>query len=178
MPWQIHWILGNADLRFCVLCPKIYRSQWTGHSHIVGHCHSEGLWGCHALQTFLSAVRQPCWHCSGQVEDAKQRSSLSRNGPLPGGQLLLEWRYLWHTSAMVWWCGCRCEGCCSILTLELGVGFTLVDCFFDGLVYAGPKDTSTCEQLWLHYSLMELMELIQDSLPFSRRNNECFTLQD
>ena len=43
MPWQIHWIVGNADLRFCVICPKIYRSQQIGHSHIVGHCQSKGL---------------------------------------------------------------------------------------------------------------------------------------
>ena len=43
MPWWIHWIEGNADLRFHVWCPKIYRSQQIGHSHIVGHCQSEGL---------------------------------------------------------------------------------------------------------------------------------------
>ena len=89
MPWQIHLIVGNADLRFHVIYPKIYRSRQTGHSHIVGHCQSEGLQGCHALKTSLSAVRQPCWCCSGWVEDVEQRSSLSRSHPLPGGQLLL-----------------------------------------------------------------------------------------
>ena len=93
MPLQIHWIVGNADLRFCVLCPKIYRSWQTGHLHIVGHCQSEGLWGCHALRTSLSAARQPCWHCSGQMEYIKWRSSSSRNCQLPGSQLLLVWRY-------------------------------------------------------------------------------------
>ena len=77
-----------------------------------------------------------------------------------------------------WWCGCRCEGCCSILTLELGAGFTLADYFFDGLVDARPEETSMGKQLWLHYSLMELMQLMQDSLPFGRRNDECFTSQD
>ena len=41
----IHWIVSNADLRFHVICPKIYRSWQTGHLHIVGHCHSEGLLG-------------------------------------------------------------------------------------------------------------------------------------
>ena len=45
------------------------------------------------------------------------------------------------------WCGCRCEGCCSILALELGAGFTLADYFFDGFVGARPEETSTCEQL-------------------------------
>ena len=69
--------------------PQDIQSLQTGHSHIVGHCQSRGLWGCHALKTSLSAVRQPCWHCSGWVEDIKQRTSLSRNHPLPGGQLLL-----------------------------------------------------------------------------------------
>ena len=66
----------------------------------MGHCQSEGLQGCHALKTSSSAVRQPCWHCSGQVKYVKQRSSLSRSHPLPGGQLLWVWRCLWHTSAM------------------------------------------------------------------------------
>ena len=37
----------------------------------------------------FSAARQPCWHCSGWVEDIKQRSSLSINCQLPGSQLLL-----------------------------------------------------------------------------------------
>ena len=78
----------------------------------------------------------------------------------------------------VWWCGCRCEGCCSILTLELCAGFTLADYFFNGLVNAGPEETSMCEQLLLCYSLMELMQLMLDSLTFSRRNDECFTSQD
>ena len=100
MPWQIHWIEGNADFRFHVICPKIYRSQWTGQSHTVDHCQSEGLWGCHALKTSPSAVRQPCWCCSGWVEDVELRSSSSRSCPLPGGQFLLAWRYLWHTSSM------------------------------------------------------------------------------
>ena len=45
------------------------------------------------------------------------------------------------------WCGCRCEGCCSILTLELCAGFTLVDYFFNGLVNPRPEETSTCKQL-------------------------------
>ena len=61
--------------------------------------------------------------------------------------------------------------------MELGAGFTLVDYFY-GLVYAGPEETSTHEQLWLHYSLMELMQLMQDPLPFSRRNDKCLILQD
>ena len=81
MPWQIHWIVGNADLRFHVIYPKIYKSQQTGHPHIVGHCQSKGLWECHALKTSLSAVRQLCWHCSGWVEDVEERSSLSRSCP-------------------------------------------------------------------------------------------------
>ena len=115
MPWQIHWIVGNADLRFCVLCPKIYRSQQIGHLHIVGHYQSEGLRGCHALKTSPSAARQLCWHCSGPVEYIEWRSSSSRSFPLPGGQLPLAWRCLWHTSAMGKRCGCRCDRCCSIL---------------------------------------------------------------
>ena len=77
-----------------------YTESWTGHSHIVGHCQSEGLPGCHALSISLSVVRQACWHCSGQVEDIEWRSSLSRNCQLPVSQLLLAWRYQWHTSAM------------------------------------------------------------------------------
>ena len=76
------------------------------------------------------------------------------------------------------WCGCRCEGCCSILALEPGAGLTLADYFSNGLVDAGPEETSMREQLWLHYSLTELMQLMQDSLPFSRRNDEGFTSQD
>ena len=67
----------------------LYFAHWSGHLHIVGHCQSEGLWGCHALKTSPSAVRQPCWHCSGQVEGIKLRSSSSRSCPLPGGQFLL-----------------------------------------------------------------------------------------
>ena len=100
MPQQIHWIVGNTALRFCVWCPKTYRSWQTEHLHTEGHCQSEGLRGCHALKTSPSAVRWPCWHCSGQVEGIRQRSSSSRSLPLPGGQFLLAWRYLWHTSAM------------------------------------------------------------------------------
>ena len=84
MPQQIHWTVGSADLRFHVRCPKIYRSQQTEHSHIVGCCQSEGLWGCHALKTSLSAVRGPYWHCSDQVEGVGQISALSRSHPLPG----------------------------------------------------------------------------------------------
>ena len=60
----------------------------------------------------------------------------------------------------------------------MGAGFTLADYFFDGLVDAGPEETSMCEQLCLCYSLMELVQLMQGSLLFSRRNDECFTLQD
>ena len=30
MPQQIHWIVGNADLRFHVIFPKIYRSWQIG----------------------------------------------------------------------------------------------------------------------------------------------------
>ena len=100
MPRQIHWTVGSVDLRSHVRCPKMYRSQQTGHSHTVGHCQSKGLQGCHALKTSLSAVRRPCWHCSDQVEGIGQGSSSSRSHLLPGGQLLLVWRYLWHTSAM------------------------------------------------------------------------------
>ena len=37
------------------------------------------------------------------------------------------------------WCGCRCKGCCSILTLESGAGFTLVDYFLNGLVNPRPE---------------------------------------
>ena len=39
----------------------------------------------------------------------------------------------------MWWCWCRCEGCCSILALELGAGFTLADYFFEALLMPGQK---------------------------------------
>ena len=64
------------------------------------------------------------------------------------------------------------------MALELGAGFTLADYFFNGLVDAGPEETSTCEQLCLCYSLMGLVQLMQDSLPFGGRNDECLTSQD
>ena len=53
-----------------------------------------------------------------------------------------------------------------------------MDYFFHCLVDAGPEETSTCKQLCLHYSLMELMQLMQGSLPFGGRNDEGFTSQD
>ena len=57
----------------------------------------------------------------------------------------------------VGWSWCRCEGCCSILGLEPGVGLTLMNNFLHGFVYAGPEDTSTHEQLGFGDSLMELV---------------------
>ena len=174
----IHWIVGNADLRFCVICPKIYRSQWTGHSHIVGHCQSEGLWDAilwkHLFQQWddLVGVALAGWKTSNEdhlwVEVAHYQAVNSF------------WCEDICGTHLPWiqWCRCRCEGCCSILVLELGAGFTLADYFFDGLVYARPEETSTCKQLLLCYSLMELMQLMWDSLPFSGRNDECFTSQD
>ena len=65
-----------------------------------------------------------------------------------------------------------------MLNLELCAGFTLANYFFDGLVNARQEETSTCKQLCLHYSLMELMQLMHDPLPFGRKNDECFNLQD
>ena len=41
----------------------------------------------------------------------------------------------------------RSEGCCSILSLELGASFTLVNNFFNGFVYTRPEHTSMHEQL-------------------------------
>ena len=61
-----------------------------------------------------------------------------------------------------------CERHCSVLTLESGAGFTLADSFFNGLIDARPEETS-------HASNCELM---QDSLPFGRRNDKRFTSQD
>ena len=61
--------------------PQEIQKLVTGHSHIEGHCQSEGLQGCHALKTSPSAVRQPSWHCSGQVEGIELRSCLSRSHP-------------------------------------------------------------------------------------------------
>ena len=66
----------------------------------------------------------------------------------------------------VGWSWCRCEGCCNILGLELGAGLLLTDNFFNGFVYTGPEDASTCEQLSFGDSLMELVQLMQYSLPF------------
>ena len=56
----------------------------------------------------------------------------------------------WHQSG----------GCCSILCLELSAELTLQNCFFNGLVYAQPEDTSTCKQLGFGGSLMGLVELL------------------
>ena len=192
LPQQIHWIVGNADLRFHVWCPKTYRSQQTGHSHIVGHCQSEGLWECHALKLGTHIL----WAIV-RVKDfgnAMLWKHLLQQWDNLVGIALAMWKmlnkdHLWvevtHNQVInsfehedicgthlpwVWWCGCRCERCCSILALESGAGFTLADYFLDGLVNAGLEETSMCEQLWFCYSLMELMQLMQDSLPFSGRN--------
>ena len=63
----------------------------------------------------------------------------------------LPWaRWSWH----------RSEGCCSILCLELSAGLTLPNCFFYGLVYAQPEDTSMSKQLGFGGSLVELGELL------------------
>ena len=51
----------------------------------------------------------------------------------------------------------RSEGCCSILGLELGASFTLVNNFFNGFVYTRPEHTSMHEQLGFGDSLMELV---------------------
>ena len=53
-----------------------------------------------------------------------------------------------------WW---RSEGCHSILGLEPGAGLTLMDNFFNGFVYTGPENTSTCEQLGFGDSWVELV---------------------
>ena len=43
--------------------------------------------------------------------------------------------------------GVGVRGAAAFLALEPGAGFTLADYFFDGLVDAGPEETSMCEQL-------------------------------
>ena len=76
---------------------------------------------------------------------------------------------------MVW---CRCEGCCSVLALELGAGFTLADYFFIGLVFCRVR-RNLHMQATVTLLFPDGIDAVDVELsPFGRRNDECFTSQD
>ena len=119
---------GNADLRSSCDKPQDIQKSVTwalaycgtlSERRTLGMPCSENI--SFSSETTLLALLWPGGRC------IELRSSSSRSHPLPGGQFLLACEDICgtHLPMGARWCGCWCEGCCSILALEPGAGFTL-----------------------------------------------------